>query len=177
MPRRQLAFAAAFAVAGVLLQGCASTPARTPDALCPALVAFANADKTPSVHSVELKVDWFESTSGMSTDCVHHGYGAGDALCMYLVQHSSREFPQYNIWRGLACMDATRSLDELPPYDVRTLAGEVDTTRMPGLEPDVEIRLIFDTGEHASKRPNFLRIEVERYPPLAEIAAPAPGKP
>ena len=91
-----------------LLVGCA-----TPDPMCPAIVAFANAQKDGPARSVTLLTDWGGPLSSARNaifvkECHDGGYAPGHALCKVLFEHTSTEFPDGNFHRALVCLGGDR---------------------------------------------------------------------
>src|SRR6185295_17936196 len=84
--------------------------------LCPELARFANASRTAGVHRVVLEGGWGDcphsdhenNENGGPTmwcqRCEHGGFPAGKALCAYLLENTSWEFPNINLRRALDCL-------------------------------------------------------------------------
>jgi len=148
------------------LLGCATPPLVTADPMCAQIRDFANATQMGAQHSVELVVAWFPAGGGdgrqtvAKADCTDAGYAPGRVLCRYMVQNSSREFPELNVERTLACMGNATDRNILKGLSVRALSGEIEALQMAGIDDDVRLTASFsvDRGGQAP----VLRIAAQR---------------
>ncbi len=142
--------------------GCETTSAAAADPFCAGIRQFANASPKSSTRSVELTTLWFTGESGsVEAKCQRSADDdASKALCGTLVEHASREFPVGNIERAFACVSTTGRFEGLPVYAVKSLAGEVSSWEMPGVDQDVMLTITFDADGH--DKPPFLRIAAKR---------------
>ena len=148
------------------LLACATPPASPPDPMCAEIRNFANATPPDATRSVELVVEWFpkggsdERVTVSRADCSHGGHAPGRALCDWLVPHTSREFPESNVERALACMGDVARRDAWKGLSVRALSGEVEAREMPGVDEDVRLTATFAV-ERGARTP-LLRIVAQR---------------
>ena len=147
------------------VSGCETSSAAAADPFCAGIRQFANALPRSTTRSVELTTSWFTGESGaVEAKCQRSADDDGSkALCVTLVEHASREFPVGNIERTFACVSKTGRFEGLPVYAVRSLAGEVSSWEMPGVDHDVVVTITFDAGGH--DKPPFLRIAAMRTAP------------
>ncbi len=77
-----------------------------------------------------------------------------------MVQNSSREFPELNVERTLACMGNATDRNVLKGLSVRALSGEIEALQMAGIDEDVRLTASFsvDRGGQAP----VLRIAAQR---------------
>ena len=96
------------------LSGCATYPYGKDD-LCREMAAFANSVEPGTSHSVSLETAWGSSKihpdAIASRDCHDSRYEPGQKLCRYLMVHTSREFPENNFHRALACLRGVQEQD------------------------------------------------------------------
>jgi hypothetical protein len=84
------------------------------------IASFANSLTDQSLHKVELINDWGGPLSEKEDSiyfkrCEHGGFGPEKALCAYLMEHTSTEFPSNNVRRALVCLNT----EESRPYMTR----------------------------------------------------------
>ena len=105
---------AATIAALVCLSATACSPAlRQTDGMCHELASFANASVDASPHVVTLINDWGGPLSEQENSlfvkgCGHDEYEPAKALCAYLFEHTSTEFPEHNLRRVLRCLGDDR---------------------------------------------------------------------
>jgi hypothetical protein len=130
----------------MVLSACAGTK-REIDGMCPAIVAFADAADS-SLHSVRLTTDW----GGVYTksedpgelilaakECHHDGFEPGRALCGYLLEETSTEFPAANYRRALRCLGL--KVSGLSPTDDYKLPPSATSRQVPGVKRHVLLKI------------------------------------
>jgi hypothetical protein len=135
--------------------------------MCPAIAAFANASDA-IVHSVRLTTDW----GGVYTksedpdewvmaakSCEHGGFKPGKALCGYLLEETSTEFPAINYRRALRCLNV--EVSGRSPTDDHRLPPSASSGHMSGVRRGVLVKVELLHG-------------TETTPPTLKISAHAP---
>jgi hypothetical protein len=156
--RRALEFLRATVAASfVALTGCASSLHRDtgPDAICREIADFANASGDDLLHKVQLINDWGGVHCSSDTEgelalackaCSHDGYGPGERLCKYLMQHTSTEFSETNFLRVLRCLDR-RYQRATPGQEVGDLANrEIWSSHARSIKRGISVGVDYSTG-------------------------------
>ena len=95
-----------------------ASDART-DALCAPLLAFVNAVQPDETRRLAFHTSWggnFKNDASpalMAKRCDHEGYEPAQAVCKYLVEHSSAEFADFNLKRALMCLSPDMKINSL----------------------------------------------------------------
>jgi hypothetical protein len=130
------------------LSACAGVSHQDDD-MCPAIAAFANASSGGS-RSVRLTTDWGGSYHKSqdpneelfwAKDCMHDSSEPGKALCSYLLDATSNEFPATNYRRALACIGIRTTGSS--PADDGALPRTAKSHTVAGMRRNVEVKLEF----------------------------------
>jgi len=148
-----------------VLSACAATP-REVDGMCPAIAAFANASDA-SLRSVRLTTDW----GGVYTrsddpthfvmaakGCAHDGFEPGKALCAYLLEETSTEFPAVNYRRALRCLG--RRVSGLSPTDDNKLPPSAMSRHVSDVRRGVTVKIELLNGTETT--PRILEISAQK---------------
>ena len=87
------------------------------DTLCAPLRAFVESVNPDETKAIEFHTSWgtnFKDSTEpavFAKRCNHFGYGPAEALCSYLMEHGSTEFPDTDFKGAVMCLSPKTRLD------------------------------------------------------------------